>query len=195
MLFQFRIEYYFFRFKPFDLLGSCCSLFAACNFAWAMHHTCKGGKHRVIILSKKRIKLMVMATGTAHGKAKKSLAGSTDHFIHLIRANLRRCHRILISYIIVWPRNQKSRSYIQFRFALTNHIACKMLPDENIKGLIVVDRLNDIITEGPEIGNDFIALITPAFTKSNHIKPMPTPMFTIPRRGKQPIHQIVNCLL
>jgi hypothetical protein len=27
------------------------------------------------------------------------------------------------------------------------------------------------------------------------IKPMPTPMFTIPRRGKQSIHQIVDCLL
>ena len=70
-----------------------------------------------------------------------------------------------------------------------------MLPDENIKGLIIVDRLDDVITEGPKIGNDFIALITPAFTKSNHIKPMPAPMFTIPRRGKQSIHEIVDCLL
>ena len=49
-----------------------------------MHHTCKGGKHRVIILGKNGIKLMIMATGTPHGKAKKSLAGGTDHFIHLI---------------------------------------------------------------------------------------------------------------
>ena len=59
-----------------------------------------------------------------------------------------------------------------------------MLSDENIKGFIIVDRLDDVITEGPEISDNLVTLITPAFTKSNHIKPMPAPMFTIPRRGK-----------
>ena len=78
------------------------------------------------------------------------------------------------------------------RFALKpDHVAGDVFENEPIKRAIFVERTNDIIPKGPSVPNDLIALETPAFPETNHIEPMPPPVFSITRRGEQALDQLL----
>ena len=126
-----------------------------------------------------------MTAGTTHTEPKKSLAGIDDDFAQLILT--RQAHRFRILANLAGQqaggRHQKTGRRI-----LANLISRNLLADELIKGSVLVERLNHIVSVWPSVRARRVHFESVGIRITHHVQPMLRPTFSITRGGEQSIH-------
>ena len=69
-----------------------------------------------------------------------------------------------------------------------------MFDHQSVKGLVVVERSNDVVAKRPGVVDHMVDLETGAFTEPHHIEPMPPPLLAVARRRQQPIDEFFVCV-
>ena len=73
-------------------------------------------------------------------------------------------------------------------------VAGQMLVDQSVKGLVLIERSNDVVAKRPGLVDHMVDLETSAFTEPHHIEPMPPPLLAVVRGCQQPIDDSFVCV-
>src|SRR6202035_2733868 len=123
----------------------------------SMRDAFKRGAQAVIVFSRDRIELVVMAARTVDGEAQKGAAGVGDDVVERGGADVLLRDDVLVADIIVWTGDEEGAAALDLRVVLADHIARKVFDDELVKRLVVIDGLDDVIAERPEIVDDEVS--------------------------------------
>ena len=140
--------------------------------------------HRVIILLRHGIELVIVTPRAAHRDAEKRRPRCVHHVREFVLPLRQREIDIRAFHDVVRPRDEETRRRIR-----AQRIARELLPDEFVVGLVRVERLHDPVAIMERRLPLPIRLETVRVRVAHHIHPMPRPALAIARTRQHAFHQ------
>ena len=133
-----------------------------------------------------RIELVGVAAGAAVSHGQESGADGIGDVVQDLLAAL---HQVAgVAFIRIVP--VESRGDAGLGIVRPQFIAGDLLLDEAVIGLVLVERLDDVIAVAPGIRPRLVALESFAFGVAGEIQPVPRPAFAIVRRSEQAVDHL-----
>ena len=132
-----------------------------------------------------RIDFVVVAARTVHGQPKECLTHRGDQVIEAIVARKLGISRFIIpnaQTVKPCPRELLCRRIRHF-------IPGQLFAHEDIKWLVIIDALDDVVPEAKCIRLRIVAFVGIRFRVAHEIKPVTSPFFTVVLAGKQAVDQ------
>ena len=146
----------------------------------------------VVIGLPDRVKLVVVATRATHRHAQHSRAHNVRHLRQHFRPRTR--HVLIARVLPQRPQPVKTARHQQGVVLRVNLVPGQLLLQKHIVRLIGIERRNHIVPEPERVRPVRVVLVAIALGEPHHVQPMPRPLFAIPRRIQQPVHQLLICI-
>ncbi len=72
-----------------------------------------------------------------------------------------------------------------------NEVASELFADEAVVGLVVIERLNDVVAVGPCVWTFGVHLEAVGIGVTNHVEPVLRPAFSVTRGGEQGVDNLL----
>ena len=92
--------------------------------------------------------------------------------------------------VVPWPGSHKAQRHGGLRIVGIERVAGHLLFDETPVRLVVVERLDDVISIGPRIGAGVVVIVAVRVGIVRHVEPVPGPVLAVARRRQQSVHKL-----
>ena len=96
--------------------------------------------------------------------------------------------------LIPRPRREKTQRHGGARVVGKKRVAGHLLLHEPRVRLVVVERADHVIAVWPRIGPGVVVIISMGVRVIGDIEPVPSPVLSVARGGKQALHELFVCL-
>ena len=138
-------------------------------------------EHRVVVLRRYGIDLVVVAAGAADCQAEERLGGGPQDVVEIIVASQLAIRRFVVPN--TEPIEAGGRDAVGV--AIRKLVASQLLHDETVVRLVLVEGANDVVAVFPNQILPAVPLVAVCLGEANKVEPMPPPLFAIPIRGQQ----------
>ena len=145
-------------------------------------------EHRVVVLRRYGIDLVVMAAGATDGQAEERLAGGPQNVVEIIVASQLAIRR----FVIPNAKPIKAGGRDAVGVAIRKLVASQLLHDETVVRLVLVEGANDVVAVFPHQILPAVPLVPVCLGEANKVEPMPPPLFAIPIRGQQLVDDLLE---
>ena len=129
---------------------------------------------------------MIVAAGTVDRQAEEHLAGRRDDVVQLVVAGLLRVGRLVVPQAEAIEAGGDDRLGRDVR----QLVAGKLLADELVVRLVVVERADDVVAVPPGVWLRPVALEAVGLGVADQVEPVPRPALAVVRRGEQAIDDL-----
>ena len=144
----------------------------------------EGRPNPVVVFSRDGIELMVMAFRAVDRQAQEGAAGRSDHVVEGGGTDDLLGVLVLIADIVIRTGHQEGAANLDLGIKFPDDVAGEVFTNQLIEWLIIVDRTDDVISEGIKVIDDEITFETVALAEAHDVKPVATPALTVARRGE-----------
>ena len=118
-------------------------------------------------------------------QAEKGRTGGRHHVVAVVAAGDLLVDRSLAQFGVPHrvPRTggNEARGHDAGRLVGKQHVAGQLFLDETAVGLVLVQRVDDIVAIGPGVGPGFVFVVAVRLAVVDHVQPMAGPTFAIAR--------------
>ena len=157
------------------------------HLALAMLDTGKDGLEPVVVGLRNRIKLVVVAAGTADGEAQKRRAGRAHHVVELVGPLVGRQHRVGGLHLVPGAADDESGGDVG-----ATTVAGKLGADEGVIGEVALKALDHPVAVAPGVGAHLVHLEAVALGEADGVEPMPCPALAEAGGGEESIDEIAD---
>ncbi|MEY3958659.1 MAG: hypothetical protein RJA37_1262 [Verrucomicrobiota bacterium] len=113
----------------------------------------------------------------------------SDHVVDRRGADVLLRDHVLVADVIVRSGDEEGAADLDLRPAFADDVAGEVLADELVEGLVLIQRADHVVAEGPEVIDDEVPFEAVAFAEAHHVEPAAAPLFAVARRGEQAVDE------